>query len=791
MKKNYIKRVAVILLAVMAATCIVACGKGKDKGDKVVVLTPEQIAQTAKEHIYRFQDFADKFTGENLSVLSTRKADGGIEFLAKEENDEGSNAYFCSMQNDGSGFSALKFDLSGKLKDADDEDSYVFLRYGALSKENAYIFYEKNTYVLVDDDWVSNYEYYVVCYDKKGNYQWKTKVDDSAFNGSDYYSYVAGIASTSDNGVALIITGDKGGVIRVDDQGNASNFTAASKDYLSNSPDIFQRSGDGVYLLYFTDDWTKCYLVSFDPEKNSFGKEQDLTICKDGAGLTFLAEYSENEIVYSNMDGVYRFKFGDSSVTKMMDYVNSDIDTYSLRNMLVVDEEHLFATYEDRNDYSTHPCFCTYVKPEDVKDKKTLVLAGLFVDVDERSNVIQFNRNSDDYRIVVKDYSADAGETEQGLVRLNNDILAGNIPDIILLDSIIPLDSYVDKGLLANVDDLIKKDSELSKLEYFDNVFEAYRKNGVLYQVIPRFVVRTYAGKKSILGDRKGITMAEANKLVSDMGGEQVFDGGYTRDGFLAVMMNYCGSDFVDVKAGKVNFDSQEFIDFLQYANTLPEKEQDSGYDEEYWEEYFSNYYSQYRRNRTLLYDLRIEDVNDMVTNTHGMLGDEAAYVGFPTAEGTGSYIEIYTSYALSAKSENQAGAWEYVRRFLGEDYQRNEDHKYGYLYGMPVIKKFVVDEMQTLKDRPYWTNYDGEKEYYDITFHDGNEEIVLEPFTQKEVDTLIQFITSVKKPEFQDETVMEIVMEEVGAFFAGSKSAKDVAGTIQNRVQLYVNENK
>ena len=37
--------------------------------------------------------------------------------------------------------------------------------------------------------------------------------------------------------------------------------------------------------------------------------------------------------------------------------------------------------------------------------------------------------------------------------------------------------------------------------------------------------------------------------------------------------------------------------------------------------------------------------------------------------------------------------------------------------------------------------------------------------------------------------TVRSIIMEEAAAFFAGDKSAHEVAGIIQNRVQLYLEE--
>ena len=38
---------------------------------------------------------------------------------------------------------------------------------------------------------------------------------------------------------------------------------------------------------------------------------------------------------------------------------------------------------------------------------------------------------------------------------------------------------------------------------------------------------------------------------------------------------------------------------------------------------------------------------------------------------------------------------------------------------------------------------------------------------------------------------MLNIITEETESFFSGQKSAKDAADVIQNRIQIYVNENR
>ena len=55
----------------------------------------------------------------------------------------------------------------------------------------------------------------------------------------------------------------------------------------------------------------------------------------------------------------------------------------------------------------------------------------------------------------------------------------------------------------------------------------------------------------------------------------------------------------------------------------------------------------------------------------------------------------------------------------------------------------------------------------------------------------MMDFIKSVKVTGRYDQKVYEIVSEEAGAYFEGQKSAKEVAGIIQNRVSNYIAENR
>ena len=51
-------------------------------------------------------------------------------------------------------------------------------------------------------------------------------------------------------------------------------------------------------------------------------------------------------------------------------------------------------------------------------------------------------------------------------------------------------------------------------------------------------------------------------------------------------------------------------------------------------------------------------------------------------------------------------------------------------------------------------------------------------------------FLKGLDSEAYFDTSVENIIVEEAAAFFEGQKSADDVAGVIQSRVQIYINEN-
>lgn len=567
--------------------------------------------------------------------------------------------------------------------------------------------------------------------------------------------------------------------------------------FLNNEQRIPREDGTLFVLFRDEDDWTKMFYTSYDVAADKVGEIKEFP-----SSITFSYNYNvmipglAHDLIYTSGYGIYCWDQGDTAGKPMLNYVNSDISLETLYSIVELSEQSFLGFYQEDWESGIKAGIFTYVKPEEIQDKKVLVLAGSSVDYSLKKRVIDYNRNNPDYRIVIKEYDNlnSYDDYTAGLNQLNSDIIAGNMPDILVNwnYSALPVNNYVSKGLLADIDKLISQDEELSKKEFMQNAFDAYRVKEKLYSIVPDFEIYTVIAKKSLVGDRESWTMADMQQVLEQMGGEtRAFGGDVTRGNFINMVMRYCGNQFVDPANGKCNFNTEDFISMMEYAKQLPADEGKGGSDtiaQDFdWEEYWQNYESQYRQNRTLLQEVNFWRFDSVATPINGNMGEAVSYVGFPTGSGNGSYVMSSVTYLLSAKSGNLGEAWNFMRYYLTDEAQENV----GYF---PVRKDiFYEKSKQALKPRTYeWTDEKGEThvEEENLVIWINGEEVPYDPLSQEQLDELIAFIESVRNPYYYNDEVMKIINEEIEGYFTGQKPAADVADIIQRRVRNYVDEN-
>lgn len=676
-----------------------------------------------------------------------------------------------------------------------DDYSYASAGVGRVAVgENGNVYGVRSYYTETysGDEYTSTSQTALICWEPAGSIVWENDLTEllAPEEESSYWIYDMNV--NADGSLNLLLGGDSWQKCTVTADGEMTdNKTLPQEvaDVLGNGNVAFRTSDGKMRITYWDQEtYNDLYIATYDPATDAVSEGIKLSGTLANGGYYNMAAGEGDTLYYTDSEGLFRYDIQTQEGTQLLSYINSDMSVNNLNNFVMLSDEQFIGFYYDNQDGSTKGGLFTYVRPEDIKDRDVLVLGGDYISWSLRQRVVDFNKSNEDYRIVVKDYSTynTFDDYQLGTKQLNNDIISGNMPDILIVDSGMTMDSYINKGLIADVDELIAKDEELSKNEYLQNIWDAYRVNGKMYYVVPSFYISTMVGKKSIFGDRTSITMEELQAIKDTVPeATTLFSDLVLRDSFLYIMMNYCGNDYVDVSTGKCNFDTDNFVAMLTYAGELPEE-----YSEDYWgDDYWSNYESQFRENRTLLDSVVISSIRDLNGVINGAFGEDITFVGFPTDSGKGSIIRPgEMTYALSAKSKNLDAAWSFVRYYLTQEYQDTvQDQE----YNLPVLRSSFEDSVKAAMEKPYYLDKDGNKVEYDDTYYINGEEIILPPLTQEQVDQIVSFVESVDKLTYYNEAVTNIIDEEAGAYFSGQKSAKDVAGIIQSRVQIYVNENR
>ena len=517
------------------------------------------------------------------------------------------------------------------------------------------------------------------------------------------------------------------------------------------------------FLVIATDNEGIAYAEWYDPKT---GQREKVTL-PDNFSRYSVLQAAETDLLLCDSTGVYQLDLTKSVPTQIFSYVDAYLDITGFQMARQIEGTRFAGIFNDTG-VPKLGIFSRTEVPEG--EQKQIVVLGTIGEPDEglRRQVMAFNQESSRYRITIKQYIT-YDEELSALSQLNADILSGKMPDILMLDSEMPLQSYISKGLLADVGKLIEEDGELDSDQFLENVLDAFRVNGTLYYVAPAFCVDTLVAKQSKVGDRTGWDQEEFFTVMERLpeGTEMVSET--SRYTYLQDYMRVCGREYVDTDRGTCNFQSEDFVEALKFAQALPE------YAEKFEPEE-NSYDSRYIEDRALLQPVTIRCVPDLAQQIYGCIGEDIAYVGYPSECREGSCIRVCgMSFALSAKSDNPDGAWEFVRMFLTEDFQRDE------LYGvngssLPIRRDIFDERAQKAATQEGYCFINGEF-------------MPVPPMTQEQIDRAVDFIESLHNMAFEDEVIMNIIYEEAEGFFHGQKTAEDVVGLIQNRVQLYLDE--
>lgn len=484
----------------------------------------------------------------------------------------------------------------------------------------------------------------------------------------------------------------------------------------------------------------------------------------------------------NDSNAIYSYDLATSEKKELLNWINSDINGNTVQNVTALDNGNFIAIQYDYEKNRSTLLLLIPKDPSEIKEKIILTYAAMYVQDNIRKAIINFNKTNEEYRIQVTDYSQYNTQEDYraGITKLNYDIISGKIPDLMDLNGL-PYGSYVSKGILADLYRFMEDDPEFKKEDYLENVFKASEIDGGLYELIPVFSAYTVVGKTANVGPQPGWTMDDMQAALKKLPEGAVVFSQTVKTDILRYSTWMAMDQFVDISTGKCNFNSDAFIKLLEFSNAFPEKiDWDALYKDkgpEFWQEQEQIYY-----NDKALLQMQYMSGFQQFRYVCNQFGGPVTLIGFPSANKNGSAIIPGMEIGISSKTKSPDACWQFAKGFLSEDYQKTIEGQFPLsISRLNDLAEEAMKPRDTGEGAAVVRSASMAKAIYDPG---NNQEL-----SQEEVDQIMSFVTSLNQIMRNDEELLNIILEEAAAYFAGQKSPQETAGIIQSRVQNYVSE--
>ena len=518
-------------------------------------------------------------------------------------------------------------------------------------------------------------------------------------------------------------------------------------------------------------------LRCFDFETPGFGEDIELPMSAydlhDGGGAYC--------VCYVDSSCIWGVRPEGGEPEQLASLINCGLDENDLQAMFIDAEGCINCLFYDNDDGSAQLARLKLVDATELPETTVLRLACFYLSEEIRRAVLDFNRSNSGVRIEVADYAQYVTEDDYsaGLTKLNVEILSGNVPDLFASDGL-PIAQYGARGLLYDMYELIDSDPELSRESFFENILDAFATDGKLYTITPSFRIMSLVGNADAVGPETGWTLEEMRSVIENQPEIQyVLDASMSRQSMLQQMLTLNLGRYVDWETGECSFDSEDFVELLEFCAALPEGGGSGG-----------GTPALVASGKQLLATFRVADFQEYQLY-EAMFGGKLAFKGYPSADQAGNIAEpMYGSLSISASCKDVDAAWSFVRRLLLEE---SYDTDGGDIFGYPLNRAAYAAAEAAAMEKHYTTDPEtGEQVEEPVSSWSWDALYVdIYAMAEEEAQALRELIASVKYSMSYDETIMNMIAEESAAFFEGGKSAADTAALIQDRVSTYVNEQR
>jgi len=730
------KLATIIVVAFVGAGLMAACGKKEEPAKE------EYVYNTTYERIKN--DSEDMYT-------VTSDVNGNIILSVLCEYMSNSQKYYFKTYDIATKQSNLVSINDERLS----ESGYI--QYCHLFNDGSF-----GAIVSVYDMTSMDNEYYYSIYSASGELKEDNKLKIE--KNSDYYFYLGNVLFLEDK--SIIVQSDSA-LYKIDESGK-NNKTLTAPTWINNT----MLTPDGkIYIDTYLDDKGE----SLCPVKADFsGLEDRLDISLNGASLY---PSSEGKILVSSELTLREYDINTKTSETVWEWMDIDIEEGNIKSITAnSDGTYRLITESWSEDFQGMEIATVEKKKAEPGTEKTKLVYGCYyMDYKVKQAIKDFNKSNNEYRISIKCYSDEVEDWETIVEKMGADITRGEI-DIVDFTNL-DYRKLASSKALACLDDYIKKD--INTDNYFTNVFDAYKVNGKSYCIVPQVSISTLGISKEYTGGKGSVTIDELLEIRKKYPEKEMMSYA-SKEAMLYLCLMYTINDYVDFDKGTCSFETENFTKILEFANTFKNSDE-IDYSDDYDE------WGEMQKGNVIMTTLYLSSLDELQVYGKLMKGG-LDITGYPTSKGSGNVLTARTQLGIAEKSKAKDGAWDFIKTFLSEDYQ-NKDRNYN---GFPVLKSAFDDTMkEAMKAETYIDENGVEQEMSMGSWGNGYTTIEIYASSQEEVDLVRNIYENADTTAEYDEKLFELIDDEVQSYFAGQKSADEVASIIQGRVKIYLAESR
>lgn len=747
------KALACLLSAGMAVS-LAACGQDGKKAESRTVENPEEHA------VYTAREFSPDDKGANeIQVFGT----------------EGSSLYYSIFQAD---TVIEKYDTETEKTETMFLPSDGFYP-GACTTDS-----EGNLYVVMTGSGMTDagestgeQTYRLRKYDTEKNQVWEEELSDLFEECSPEDRWINSI-SVDGEGRCYLLT--PAGIGLVDEKGKGRGFVPI----LSGSTMNTTVTSDGRVCLLYCDYGAASAsntLAFIDFDRKEIADSDKLL----PVGCKGIAAAGESGLwVFTDSD-LYRYDLGSGESSKVLTWLDCGMNGSEVSRVYPLSNGN-FVTVSYENGMDT--VLRMLVKGEAAEgqpEKEEIVVGYLLEDAEMKNIVIAFNQTSEKYHVTLKCYTQDSDWSkgylsyEDAAPRIQAMILTDECPDILNLMNLNEEDLARQKAVEDLYPYLDGSDS-LSREDFLDGILEKFEVDGKIYSIPKYFNLIAYVGKSSIIGEKMGWTVEDVMACLKENPQAKLFDGaGQTSVLYYCLAMDT--GRFLDWEKGECHLDTEDFRSLLEFTKGLTNYEMKTTLESSDILEQLE----QFQNGETILNGTFLSQIYDIQKDA-GQFNDKVTYVGYPTADATPTcLLNSSYRYGIMSRSKHKEGAWEFLQYYLLTQTKGGGGDGISWSNGFPSLKddfeSKVDDAAKQTKDsfQESKVSYAGVWEY---TYHIP---------TQEDVDTVKTLVSCAQLYSTQNDQVIEIILEEAAPYFQGQKSLDEVIDVMQNRVGIYMSENR